>query len=98
MQTCSQCQTQSMDEIKICPACQADLSKYSTSAVILKKFRNNPRVTAIRVSAPEHACPVCQKVCGTYPKDKAPVLPVPGCSDLQGCLNFYEPFLDVIYP
>jgi hypothetical protein len=98
VQTCSRCQSQAQDSALICPNCQADLKMFSTTAVALKNFRANPRVTAIRISLPDDACPTCQAIMGTYPKDSVPSLPVEGCSELNGCCCFYEPILDQIYP
>ena len=98
MQTCSKCYTQVSDTEQICPNCKADLIEFSVSAVALKRFKDNPRVLAVRVSAPADACPVCQGVKGTYPKDQVPRLPTMGCSHPAGCLCFYEPVLDEIYP
>ena len=98
MQTCSKCFTQASDTEQICPNCKSDLSEFSVAAATLKKFQENPRVVAVRVSSPADACPVCQETKGTYPKDKVPRLPVMGCSHPRGCLCFYEPVLDEIYP
>jgi hypothetical protein len=98
VQTCSRCNFQSQDNVGICPNCQADLKLYSNTAVALKNLRANARVTAIRISLPDDACPTCQAVMGTYAKDAVPLLPVEGCSEINGCCCFYEPVLDQIYP
>ena len=98
LQTCSRCFTQSPDSTLVCPKCQAELREFSTTSVALKRFRANTRVTAIRLAIPDDACPACQAVEGTFPKDKAPLLPVEGCSEPNGCQCFYEPVLDEIYP
>lgn len=98
MQTCSRCSTQSPDTAKICPKCGADLSELSTIAVTLRKFQENPRVTAVHVITHGDACPACQEIQGTYPKDKAPKLPVEGCSHENGCHCFYQPLLTEIFP
>ncbi len=98
MQTCSKCNTQAADHVSSCPACGADLSIYSTSAVALRRFRDNPRVKHVRLVASAEACPACRAVSGTYPQDSAPALPVEGCSCPRGCTCFYEPMLDEIYP
>jgi hypothetical protein len=98
MQTCSLCYTQSSDSVAICPKCQVELREYSTTAVALKRFQNNSRVLTIRLAIPDDACPACHAVEGTYAKDKAPILPVEGCSEPNGCRGFYEPVLDEIYP
>ena len=98
MQTCSQCYTLSPNSAKVCSNCQTDLRESSTTAMALKRILANPRAYAIHLAAPENACPACQAVEGTYPKDQVPVLPVEGCSEPNGCSCFYEPLLDEIYP
>lgn len=98
MQTCSRCQTQIPDTVLDCPNCQADLRQYSITAVALANFQANSRVNAVHVASSEDACPACLAVQGTYPKDKVPALPVEGCSHPQGCLCFYQPLLEEIYP
>ena len=98
MQTCSQCNTQSPDTITICPNCKADLSKASTTAVAFLNHKNNSRISAIRISVSEDACPACQQMRGNYTKENIPLLPTPGCSHENGCRCFYDPVLDEIYP
>lgn len=98
MRTCSRCHTQSADSVLICPSCQANMQEYSTTAIALSHFRENPRVKAIRIVAPEAACPICKNVTGIYAKDEVPVLPSLGCSEVNGCCSFYEPILEEIYP
>lgn len=98
MQTCSRCNTLAPDSALTCPNCQANLKEFSTTAVALRKFQDNPRVNAIHLATSEEACPVCQVLQGTYPKDKVPALPVEGCSHPQGCRCFYQPLLEEIYP
>jgi hypothetical protein len=98
VQTCTSCHTQSLDTVVICPTCQSDLKAYSTTAVALKKFRQNPRIKTIRVATPEGACPICVEIQGTYSKGDAPILPIEGCSNANGCCAFYEPVITDIYP
>lgn len=98
MQTCSLCYTQSPDSAQACLNCGADLSERSTTAVALQKFKANPRVLNIRLVVDDDACPACQEMSGTYPKDGVPHLPVEGCSSPQGCRCFYEPMLTEIFP
>lgn len=98
MQTCSKCLTQSPDNIKICPNCQANLAEFSTTAVARRRLQENTRVNRIRLSVAADACPVCQEMQGTYPKGQVPILPIEGCSHANGCRCFYEPVLDEIYP
>ena len=50
MQTCSICNASSNDTATKCSHCQADLRELSMTAVALKRFRENPRVKAIRVT------------------------------------------------
>lgn len=64
----------------------------------LIKIQENPRVKYVVVIAPANACPACQNLVGTYPKDKAPRLPVESCSHPLGCRSYYLPYLDEIYP
>ena len=98
MQTCSKCNAQSPDAATQCVACQADLRQFSTTAVAIEKFRNNPRVENVRLVVSADACPVCSAHAGTYAKDEVPVLPIEGCSNPGGCHCFYEPMLNVIFP
>lgn len=98
MQTCSRCQTQSLDSILTCPNCGADLQGFSTTAATLRKFQENPRVIAVNVIVHGDSCPACQEIQGTYPKDRVPKLPVEGCSHENGCRCFYQPLLEEIYP
>jgi hypothetical protein len=98
MQICSRCSTSAPDSTQECPRCHADLTQLSVSAVALKKLIGNPRVVAINLATGEDACPACQAAQGTYAKDQVPILPVEGCSHLNGCRCFYQPMLDEIYP
>ena len=98
MQTCSRCQTQSSDSALTCPSCQANLQEMSLTAVALKRFQSNPRVTSVRLSTAGDACPACLEAQGTYAKDEAPLLPHAGCSSNHGCRCFYEPILNSIFP
>lgn len=98
MQTCSRCDTQSPDTERTCPKCGADLSELSNTALALRKFQENPRVNAVNVIVGADACPVCQEIAGTYPKDRVPKLPVEGCSGDSGCHCFYQPLLEDIFP
>lgn len=98
MQTCSRCNATSPDTSLTCPHCQADLKIFSTCAVALQNFRQNQRVTSIRVNVAHDACPVCYEARGTFPKETAPALPHEGCSHTRGCRCTYEPVLNEIYP
>ncbi len=99
MQTCSLCNASSPDTARFCVHCQADLREFSLNAVALKKFRENPRVSAIRISVAHDACPLCYESRGTFDKDPVPnsaarvAVPHP-----QGCRCTYAPVLDEIYP
>mgnify|MGYP000399417126 CR=1 FL=1 len=98
MQTCTKCYSQSPDTATNCINCQADLSEYSTTAVALKKFQQNPRVRYVRLVVAQDCCPACREVEGAYAKDEVPSLPVESCSHELGCRCFYQPFLNDIYP
>ncbi len=98
MQTCTRCHSQSPDEAQNCAACGADLSQYSSTSAALKRFQDNPRVVMVRISVAGDACPACQKIQGTYPKDAVPRLPVEGCSHSHGCRCSYDPVLSEIFP
>jgi hypothetical protein len=98
LQTCSRCQTRSSDVQNICPNCQASLKDFSTFAIALSKFLDNPRVIAIRISAPKNACPACNQIGGAYSKEFVPSLPIQGCSEDGGCRCFYEPVLEENLP
>jgi hypothetical protein len=70
----------------------------SPAAKALRLIQANPRVKYIVVVVPADACPACQKLTGTYPKDQVPPLPIEECSHPLGCRAFYLPYLDEIYP
>ena len=70
----------------------------SPAAQALQRIQANPRVKYIVVIAPADACPACQRITGTYPKDQVPQLPIEECSHPLGCRAFYLPYLDEIYP
>jgi hypothetical protein len=70
-----------------------------TSAMkALEKFQKNPRVKSVRLIVANDCCPTCATYEGTYDKEKAPKLPIEGCSHQFGCRCFYEPMLETIYP
>lgn len=98
MQTCSRCNASSPDTSLECVNCKADLRELSATSVALKRFRENPRVTAVRINAAGDACPLCAESTGTFPKEAVPVLPHEGCSHGLGCRCIYEPVLNDIYP
>jgi hypothetical protein len=98
VQTCTVCSTSSQDEVQICPTCGSDLRESSATAVALKKLKDNPRVSMIRVQVMGDACPVCQEAMGAYSKESAPRLPIEGCSHRNGCRCFYAPALNEIFP
>jgi hypothetical protein len=91
MQTCEKCNAISPDTALECNNCKTTLAVSSQTSKTLKRFRNNPRVTAIRISGHFDACPACQAALQTYSKEETPVLPFPGCSHAHGCRCFYEP-------
>jgi hypothetical protein len=70
----------------------------SPAAQALARMQANPRVKYVVVVVPAGACPACQNLTGTYPKDQVPPLPFEECSHPQGCRAFYLPYLDEIYP
>lgn len=70
----------------------------SPAAQALQQMQANPRVKYVVVVVPADACPACQKLTGTYPKDQVPALPNEECSHPLGCRAFYLPYLDEIYP
>ena len=70
----------------------------SIAAQVLRRLQANPRIKYISLVVPGDACPVCQKLAGTYPKDQVPPLPVDLCSHPLGCRSYYVPFFDEIFP
>ena len=98
MQICSKCQAQSPDSVTLCPQCNADLRKFSETAMALKRLQDNPRVSYVRVAVAYDCCPACREAQGAYAKDAAPRIPIEGCSHALGCRCFYEPALEEIYP
>jgi hypothetical protein len=98
VQTCSKCHALSPDTAYQCENCQADLSQYSTQAVTLQRFQDNPRVLHVILNVHDDCCHACLEMQGAYPKDQAPRLPIQGCSHSDGCRCFYQPVLGDIYP
>ena len=98
MQTCSRCSTESPDSEATCPNCQADLRELSKTAVALKRFQDNTRVLAVHLIVHDDSCPACQQMQGFYDKNKAPRLPIEGCSHEHGCRCFYQPVLEEVFP
>jgi len=94
VRTCSLCNASSPDQATQCVNCQADLAVFSTTAVALKNFQNNPRVVAVRTSVAYDACSYCYEQLNTYPKDQVPQLPHEACSHEHGCRCFYEPVIN----
>jgi len=70
----------------------------SEAAQSLERMQANPRIKYIVIVVPEDACPACQNLTGTYPKDQVPQLPFEECSHPLGCRSFYLPYLDEIFP
>jgi hypothetical protein len=54
--------------------------------------------TKVRILASDDSCPVCKAFEGAYEFDKAPELPLEGCSHPNGCRCHYEPVLDRFGP
>jgi hypothetical protein len=81
-----------------CIHCKADLREFSVNTTALKKFQQNPRVSAIRITVAGDACPLCYESRGTFEKNSVPLLPHQGCSHELGCRCAYEPVLNEIYP
>jgi len=98
LQTCSRCNASSLDTAIECVNCKSDLRQFSTTAVALKNFKENPRVSIVRINVAVDACPLCYESRGTFPKEAAPTLPHEGCSHPHGCRCAYEPVLNEIYP
>jgi hypothetical protein len=75
-----------------------DVWESSPAAQSLERMLANPRIKYIVVIVPEDACPACQNMTGTYPKDQVPRLPIEKCSHPLGCRSYYLPYLDEIFP
>ncbi len=75
-----------------------DMWESSEAFASLQRMRANPRIKYIVVVVPEDACPACQNLTGTYPKDEVPPLPLEECSHTLGCRSYYLPYLDEIFP
>lgn len=75
-----------------------DTWETSEAAKSLERLKANPRIKYIVIVVPEDACPACQNLTGTYPKDQVPRLPIEQCSHPHGCRSFYLPYLDEIFP
>ena len=64
---------------------------------MLKRMRENPRVSSIRLAAPDD-CLFGLSLQGVYEKDNLPELPRKECSRAGGCICTYEPVLNTVYP
>jgi hypothetical protein len=74
---------------------QADTAEKANT---LARLKANPRVSAIRVAAPQD-CRKGLSIQGVYDKDgEIPELPVKSCSRPGGCICTYEPVLNTIHP
>lgn len=98
MQTCSKCNASSPNLALECTNCHADLREFSENAVALKRYKENDRVSMIRISVAGDACLLCYESRGTFEKDAVPSLPHEGCSHQLGCRCTYAPVLNEIYP
>lgn len=70
----------------------------SEAAISLKRMQANDRIKYVVLIAPADACPACQQLVGTYPKDEVPRLPIEACSEPNGCRSYYLPYLGDLYP
>lgn len=75
-----------------------DMWETSEAAQSLERMKANSRIKYIVIIVPEDACPACQNLTGTYPKDQVPRLPIEECSHPLGCRSYYLPYLDEIFP
>ena len=75
-----------------------DMWETSEAAQSLERMKANPRIKYVVIAVPEDACPACQNLTGTYPKDQVPRLPIEECSHPLGCRSYYLPYLDEIFP
>lgn len=75
-----------------------DAWESSPAAQSLERMKANSRIKYIVIVVPEDACPACQNLTGTYPKDQVPRLPIEVCSHPLGCRSYYLPYLDEIFP
>ena len=76
----------------------ANIWETSEAVKSLERMKANSRIKYIVVVVPEDACPACQNLTGTYPKDEVPRLPYGECSHPLGCRAYYAPYLDEIFP
>jgi hypothetical protein len=77
---------------------EAVAKRQAEADAALKRMQENPRISKIVVVVPADACPACQEVFGTYPKEDAPRLPIDLCTHPLGCRAFYQPFIYDLYP
>jgi len=70
----------------------------SEAEAALKRMQANSRISKIVIAVPGDACPACQAVFGTYPKDQVPALPMEYCTHPLGCRASYQPFIDELFP
>jgi hypothetical protein len=70
----------------------------SEAAKSLQRMQANERIKYVVIIAPASACPACQQLVGTYPKDEVPRLPIEYCSEPNGCRSYYLPYLVDLYP
>jgi hypothetical protein len=64
----------------------------------LERILQGQVATKVRILAHRDCCPVCRAFEGAYDFDKAPELPLEGCSHPSGCRCTYAPVLDRFGP
>ena len=75
----------------------ADVTKRAEQKKALENIKNG-LATRVRIMANRDCCPACRAAEGAYDFDKAPELPLEGCSHPNGCRCSYAPVLDMFGP
>lgn len=72
------------------------LQKYCSGIDGLRRFRNHPEVTGVRIIGPKSGvCENCQKICKKYSWDEPiPVIPNLSCTHMPPCPVSYLPIME----
>ncbi len=73
----------------------ADAVEKERSRRVLKDYSENEFITRVEIMCQDDSCRVCKAVAKrTYPLNKAPLIPIDGCTNESGCRCCYTPVVE----
>lgn len=60
----------------------------------LRELSKEEFISGVEILCQDDSCPVCKAAAKVYPLDKAPLLPIKGCTHEDGCRCCYSPVVD----